>query len=71
MSWKDQSLTVAQLIAELQKMPPDALVHTEGCDCNGEAASVILDKDLVLIIRPEGETYYPRDKPMETMEPKP
>jgi hypothetical protein len=35
---------VAELIAELQKMPPDALVWHEGCDCSGAACGVTLDK---------------------------
>lgn len=30
-------MTVAELIAELQKMPADAEVSTEGCDCEGTA----------------------------------
>lgn len=35
-----KTLTVAQLIEQLRKMPQDARVYTEGCDCLGEAASV-------------------------------
>jgi hypothetical protein len=27
--------TVAELISDLQKMPMDAIVWHEGCDCNG------------------------------------
>ena len=30
-----QTMTVGELIAELQKHPPDAPVLTQGCDCNG------------------------------------
>ncbi len=46
-------LTVAELIAELQKMPQDALVWHEGCDCFGEANGVRKDKDgTVTITRP-------------------
>ena len=33
-------LTVAELIAELQKQNPDYLVYTEGCDCTGLASEV-------------------------------
>ena len=28
-------ITVAELIAQLQALPQDAYVHTEGCDCSG------------------------------------
>ena len=28
-------ITVRELIAQLETMPPDAFVHTEGCDCVG------------------------------------
>jgi len=41
-----KQLTVAELIAELQKQPQDALVHSEGCDCWGEVDRVV---------------YYPKD----------
>jgi hypothetical protein len=59
MTYTPKALTVAQLITELQKMPVGARVNTEGCDCNGEAGSVILDKyGDVLITRPEGESSY-------------
>lgn len=33
-------MTVAELITELQKMPPDLEVTTEGCDCYGDVGSV-------------------------------
>lgn len=35
-------LTVAELVAELQKYPPDALVWHEGCDCHGAANGVVI-----------------------------
>ena len=52
-------ITVKELIEQLQAMPPDAFVHTEGCDCvgpcsgarvanqrNGETAgTVVLTRD--------------------------
>lgn len=38
-------LTVRQLIEELQKMPQDLLVESEGCDCNGEVQRVMLMKE--------------------------
>lgn len=38
-----QQMTVEQLINELSKLPPDAVVFTEGCDCIGEAISVSYD----------------------------
>ena len=28
-------VTVRELIAQLEALPPDAFVHTEGCDCVG------------------------------------
>ena len=34
---------VAELIAALQKCPPDAPVDIEGCDCIGEAGDVTFD----------------------------
>jgi len=37
-----KQLTVAELITELQKMPQDALVSSEGCDCWGEVDRVEL-----------------------------
>lgn len=65
----DDALTVAQLIAELQKMPADARVRTEGCDCNGDAAFVILDKSGdVMITRAAEESYYLRNSPMGSIE---
>lgn len=33
-------LTVRELIAQLRKMPQDALVWHEGCDCSGAANGV-------------------------------
>lgn len=44
------ALTVAELIAELQKMPPEARVLTEGCDCTGQATSVRLQGDGTVLI---------------------
>ncbi len=32
--------TIAKLIEELQKYPPETEVKTEGCDCWGEVGSV-------------------------------
>ncbi len=40
---KEGQLTVAELIAELEKQPQDALVWHEGCDCLGAASSVTYD----------------------------
>ena len=47
------TLTVTELINELKKMPPDAFVYHEGCDCIGNAHTVELDKNdgTVLITR--------------------
>jgi hypothetical protein len=48
-------MTVKELIAELEKMPPDAEVLTEGCDCLGDAKAVTLWRDgTVRIERTEG-----------------
>lgn len=48
-----ETLTVIELINELNKMPPDAFVYHEGCDCIGNAYTVELDEDdgTVLITR--------------------
>lgn len=35
-------MTVAQLLAELAKMPLDSEVVTEGCDCEGDASGCTL-----------------------------
>lgn len=37
-------MTIAELIKELEKLPQDALVWHEGCDCNGAANSVTYDE---------------------------
>lgn len=31
----NKPITVAELIAQLKELPPDAWVETEGCDCMG------------------------------------
>lgn len=56
--YEDKAMTVAQLIAELQKLPPELKVLTEGCDCTGPCASVSVeagwnddDPDLVMLGR--------------------
>lgn len=36
-------ITVAELLVELQKLPPDAYVFTEGCDCTGPCSGAALD----------------------------
>lgn len=50
---KEGQVTVAELISELQKMPQDALVWHEGCDCYGAASTVSYDGEdnTVLIAR--------------------
>lgn len=50
---KSKQLTVAELIALLQKQPQDALVMHEGCDCYGHADGVkwVEDSGYVLITR--------------------
>ena len=44
-------LTVAELIARLRRLPQEAMVETEGCDCVGAATDVSLDGQTVTIIR--------------------
>lgn len=44
-------ITVAQLIALLQKEDPSKLVTVEGCDCVGEAVGVETSNDDVMITR--------------------
>lgn len=38
-------LTVKELIERLQRMPQEAEVYTEGCDCFGDAVDVKLGTD--------------------------
>lgn len=45
MIYGEETMTVAELIAELQKLPPDFAVVTEGCDCYGTAQAVGIDRD--------------------------
>lgn len=47
------TITVKELIDELKKMPPDALVYHEGCDCDGNADGVWFNEEdnTVLITR--------------------
>lgn len=33
----EKAITVRDLIEQLQKLPQDAPVHSDGCDCEGEA----------------------------------
>ena len=47
----NRRLTVAELIAELSKCPPDARVWTAGCDCNAEAGSVDIEPDGTVMIQ--------------------
>ncbi len=47
------TFTVAELIVELQKMPQDAPVYTEGCDCIGTAVGVEIQQD--------GDVWITRD----------
>lgn len=49
-------MKVSELIEKLQKAPPDAEVLTEGCDCNGDTAIVIVGEDGVMIARSDS-TY--------------
>ena len=58
-------MKVSELIAELQKMPQDLRVISEGCDCYGDVGIVERDSwrvagdeqrtDFVVLRRPAGE----------------
>jgi hypothetical protein len=45
-----KTLTIKELIELLQKYPGDTEVHTEGCDCYGDANGVTMNKDGYLLI---------------------
>jgi len=51
--FEKKQLTVKELIELLQKMPQDALVWHEGCDCFGKADGVVYreSRNSVLITR--------------------
>lgn len=62
MSGRVAKVTVAELIELLQRMPPDALTDTEGCDCTGPCGGVKLCKDgIVLLTRNDKFTYDEND----------
>ena len=44
-------MRVKELIAELQKVDGEAVVETEGCDCDGLAGGLELDDGAVRILR--------------------
>lgn len=48
---RDNQLTVKQLIEILSKLPQDAIVWTEGCDCYGIASDALIQDDHVMIFR--------------------
>lgn len=37
-------LTVGQLRDKLKDLPDDIIVHTEGCDCIGEACDAVVEE---------------------------
>ncbi len=45
-----EQLTVKELIALLEKMPPEAVVWHEGCDCYVKANGVCLQADMEVLI---------------------
>ena len=47
---EEGQLTVSQLIEKLKKMPEDAPVWHEGCDCYGCADGVRLEEDGTVMI---------------------
>lgn len=56
-----ETYTVSELIAELQKLPPDLPVITEGCDCNGPAGSVWLQYGTAYIRRETADRITARE----------
>jgi hypothetical protein len=46
-----RQITVAELIALLQRVPLDAKVSAEGCDCDGEAVGISIGNGVVIIRR--------------------
>jgi len=47
---KKKAITVAELIEQLQALPQDAVVLSEGCDCDGEAKGATLQSPGVVIV---------------------
>lgn len=50
---RENPFTVAQAIAQLKTFPPDAVLHSDGCDCTGLAAYFEHDAgdNTVLLVR--------------------
>lgn len=48
-------MTVYELIKKLEQMCPDSEVITEGCDCYGDCADVVVDGEQVLLTRTDGD----------------
>lgn len=47
-------ITARQLMALLEQLPEDKkdlVVWSEGCDCDGEAAGILVDDDRILLFR--------------------
>lgn len=51
-------IRVTDLIAILSKMPQDAFVLTEGCDCNGPCSGAELSGNQVLLRRDDNIPTY-------------
>lgn len=53
-------MTTKELIEALQKMPPNAIIETEGCDCMGDCNSVSFDAkyNKVVLWRSDGDGPY-------------
>lgn len=51
-------ITVGALIAELQTLPQDAFVLTEGCDCEGPCSGVELSGKQAVLKRDDGIPTY-------------
>lgn len=53
------TMTVKELRDKLAEMPDDLPVRTEGCDCDGDAASVIFEEgDSSVYISRESESWW-------------
>ena len=68
MEYFGETLSVAELIEELRKLPPDLPVLTEGCDCDGTAGSVWLDGDRVYVRRSTRESIERMRRAIEDRE---
>lgn len=55
-------ITVAELIEQLQKLPPTARVLVEGCDCTGDCSGATGDDEWVTVNRQPEEWKRENDE---------